>query len=151
MIKKIIILSVVLLGVLVSCKKENASAKIKEENLIEAQKRDANLDKVPEITFEKKSYDFGVVEEGELVKTTFLFTNTGKSNLLILDAKATCGCTVPDWNKEPIKPGETSEIKVQFNTKGRPNKQSKTVTITTNTEKGKEYLTISGMVKPKNK
>ncbi len=151
MIKRVILVSVLSLGIFVSCGKENAKSKIKKENLVEAQKRDANSVGAPIVSFDKSEYDFGTVNEGEIVETTFVLTNKGKSDLLILDAKATCGCTVPKWSKDPIKPGEKSEIQVRFNTSGKPNKQTKTVTLTTNTEKGIEMVKISGMVKPKKK
>lgn len=105
----------------------------------------------PEISFDKEEFDFGTVKEGEVVETTFVVTNTGKSDLVITHAQASCGCTVPEWTKDPIAPGETGNIKVSFNTSGRTNKQSKSVTLTTNTEKGREIIKISGMVTPKNK
>lgn len=137
--------------VFVSCGKSNATSKIKKENLAKAQERDNKIAGVPIISFDKKVHDFGTVNEGDVVETSFKVTNEGKSDLLILNAKATCGCTVPTWPKKPIKPGDTAEIKVKFNTGGKPNKQSKTVTLTTNTEKGNESVKITGMVTPKNK
>lgn len=137
--------------VIVSCKKNEAKSKVKKENIVEAEKRNRQLSGVPEVSFDKQVYDFGTVDEGEMVETTFVVANSGKSDLLILDARASCGCTVPTWSREPIKPGESSELKIRFDTNGRPNKQSKTVTLITNTEKGVETVKVSGMVKPKNK
>ena len=103
------------------------------------------------ISLDKKVYDFGTVNEGDLVETSFFVTNSGKTDLVITRAKGSCGCTVPTWPKEPIKPGKTGEIKVKFNTNGKPNRQQKTVTLTTNTESGREVLTIKGSVTPKAK
>ncbi|CAL2101834.1 conserved exported protein of unknown function [Tenacibaculum sp. 190130A14a] len=140
-------------GMFVSCGKGNASSKVKSENLVSAEKRDLNISKgAPVISFDREVHDFGTVPEGEIVKTSFIVTNTGKSDLVITNAQATCGCTVPEWPKNtPIKPGETGEIKVSFNTSGKPNKQSKSVTLFTNTESGREVVKITGMVTPKKK
>ncbi len=74
----------------------------------------------PVMTFEKESHNFGNVEEGEQVEYSFKFTNTGKRDLLITKAEASCGCTVPEWPKEPLKPGESGYMKVKFDSKGRP-------------------------------
>ncbi|CAM1339757.1 DUF1573 domain-containing protein [Tenacibaculum aestuarii] len=143
---------VVSAGMLVSCGQGNASSKVKKENVENAEKRDNTISQgAPEISFDKEEFDFGTVKEGEVVETTFVVTNTGKSDLVITHAQASCGCTVPEWTKDPIAPGETGDIKVSFNTSGRTNKQSKSVTLTTNTEKGREIIKISGMVTPKNK
>src|SRR5690606_3822519 len=79
-------------------------------------------------------YDFGKVKEGEIVEKTFAFQNTGKSPLLISNITASCGCTTPEWPKEPIPPGGESTIVVRFNSTGKPGQQSKAVTITANTE-----------------
>ncbi len=74
----------------------------------------------PEITFEKESHNFGDVVAGEVLEYSFKFTNTGKRDLVISKAEASCGCTVPEWPKEPIKPGESRYMKVKFDSKGRP-------------------------------
>lgn len=137
---------------LISCGKGNAASKIKSKNLENAVKRDNDISKgAPVVKFDREVHDFGTVPEGELVETTFTVTNTGNSNLVITNAQATCGCTVPVWPKEPIAPGKTGEIKVSFNTAGKPNKQSKSVTLYTNTATGREVVKISGMVTPKAK
>lgn len=139
-------------GILVSCGKDNAASKVKKENIESAEKRDVSISKgTASISFDKEEYDFGTVSEGDVVKTTFVVTNTGKSDLIITNAQASCGCTVPVWPKEAIAPGKTGDIQVSFNTSGKPNKQSKSITLTTNTEKGREVIKIVGMVTPKNK
>lgn len=74
----------------------------------------------PVITFEKESHNFGNIEEGEVVEYSFKFTNTGNKDLLITRAEASCGCTVPEWPKEPVKPGESAYMKVKFDSRGRP-------------------------------
>ena len=134
---------------LVSCSKEKASTKIKKENLVKAEKRDSNLMGAPVISFDKEEFDFGVVNEGDVVEHAFLVTNNGESDLIITKAKASCGCTVPTWPKEAIAPGESAQVQVKFNTSGKKNKQNKTVTLTTNTAKGVETVRIKGMVTPK--
>ena len=82
---------------------------------------DANdTTKVARMTFEKQTHDFGNVTQGEVVEYSFKFTNTGNKDLLIQKAEASCGCTVPEWPKEPIKPGESGYMKVKFDSHGRP-------------------------------
>ena len=93
----------------------------------------------------------GSLVKHEIIKTTFKVTNAGKTDLVIVNAQPSCGCTVPTWPKDPIKPGESGDIYVEFNTSGKPNRQNKTVTLTTNTESGREVLTIKGSVIPKKK
>tara|TARA_B110000971_G_C19974410_1_gene484253 strand:- start:823 stop:1290 length:468 start_codon:yes stop_codon:yes gene_type:complete len=130
----------------------SATTKINKENLDTAKSRDIEIEKgTALISFDKQVHDFGTVNEGDVVETSYLVTNSGKTDLVITNAKASCGCTVPVWPKAPIKPGESGEIKVKFNTKGKPNKQQKTITLTTNTESGREILTLKGSVIPKAK
>ncbi|QTD38287.1 DUF1573 domain-containing protein [Polaribacter batillariae] len=138
--------------ILVSCGNENATSKINKKNVEKAKYRDAEIKKgTASITFEEKEYDFGTVNEGDIVEKVFKITNSGKTDLVITNAQSTCGCTVPVWPKAPIKPGETGEIQVKFNTTGKPNRQQKDITLTTNTESGREVLRIKGSVIPKGK
>ena len=150
----ILVAFIISANVFVSCADGNtvATGKIKKENLSKAIVRDIEIKKgTASISFDKQVYDFGTVKEGDFVETVFKVTNSGKTDLVITNATATCGCTVPVWPKAPIKPGETGDVKVKFNTSGKPNRQQKTVTLTTNTEAGREMLTIKGMVTPKAK
>ncbi len=146
--KRIIMLAFLAVFSLLACK-DNAVSRVKKENLESAKKRDANMKGAPIVKFDRLVHNFGTVDEGDVVETIFKVTNVGESNLIISKAKASCGCTVPTWPKGAIKPNETAEIGVKFNTSGKKNKQSKTITLTTNTEKGRETVTISGMVTPK--
>ncbi len=98
------------------------------------------------IKFAQTNHDFGDISEGTLAKHTFKFTNTGKVPLIIKDARGSCGCTVPDWPRNPISPGSEGEIKVQFNSQGRSGMQTKTVTLTTNTKEGSQTLQIKAKV-----
>jgi hypothetical protein len=143
---------IIIANIFISCDASKASSKIDVANLEIAKTRDVEIDKgAASISFDKTEYDFGTVNEGDIVSTVFKVTNSGKTDLIITNAEATCGCTVPVWPKDPIKPGETADVAVKFNTNGKPNRQSKSVTLSTNTIIGKEVLKLSGMVTPKNK
>jgi len=83
--------------------------------------------------FEEKEFNFGDIHEGDIVKHVFKFTNIGKSDLLISDAKGSCGCTIPSFPKEPIAPGANGEIEVQFNSKNKSGQNLKHVSIMANT------------------
>jgi outer membrane biosynthesis protein TonB len=106
---------------------------------------------ITSMQFEKLEYDYGTVKAGEKVKYSYKFKNTGKEPLIISNAKGSCGCTVPDWPREPIAPGKTGEIKVEFDSTGKGtdegSPQSKRVTIDANTDPVQTYLTIKGIVK----
>ncbi len=135
----------------VSCN-EDASKKIKTENLELAKERDNEIKLGgPRLKFDKTEHDFGTINEGDVVETVFSFTNVGKSELIIASAKGSCGCTVPEWPKEPILPGEQGQIKVKFNSYRKPNLQQKQITLVTNTENGKEILKIRAQVTPDSK
>ena len=103
--------------------------------------------KTTAIKFNETSYTWGSVNEGDKMTHIFKFKNTGTNDLIISDAHGSCGCTVPEWPKEPIKPGKSGEIKVVFDSKGKPGEQQKTVTLTANTEPANTVLTIKGAVK----
>lgn len=146
--KKVLLgLSVFCIISFTSCK-EDASKKIDDKNVAEAAERDANSGNFPVLTFDKKEHDFGEIEAKTPVETVFNYTNTGKSPLVITNIKSTCGCTVPqDWSKEPLAPGDSGKFTVKFNGSGQ-NKVTKTVTVTANTETGKETVKITAFVKP---
>ena len=130
-----------------SCK-ENASEKINQENVTKAAERDAQTIVYPSVTFDKVAHDFGEIQNGTPVETMFTYTNSGQSPLVVTDIKSTCGCTVPQgWSREPLAPGASSQFTVKFNGKGA-NKVSKTITLTTNTESGREQVRISAFIVP---
>lgn len=144
--KGILMLAAVGAMVFTSCK-ENAADKVQAENVEAAADRDAVASEFPVMTFEESTHDFGTITEGEVVEHTFTFTNTGDAPLVITAAKGSCGCTVPTWPKgESIAPGETGEMVVKYNSKGRKGIQNKSVRITANTEKGTETLQIKANV-----
>lgn len=146
--KKVILgLSLLSLVAFVSCK-DDAKSKVNEENVAAAAERDATASDFPTISFEEEEHDFGTIIDGTPVETVFTYTNTGKSPLVVSNIKSSCGCTVPqDWNKEPLAPGESAHFTVKFNGKGA-NQVSKTITLTTNTEKGTEMVKIKAFIQP---
>ncbi len=98
----------------------------------------------PIISFYETEYNFGSIKEGDIVEHTFNFTNTGNSPLIISDAKASCGCTVPSFSSDEIASGDTGSISVKFDSSNKTGSQNKTITITANTENGIERLYIKG-------
>jgi hypothetical protein len=106
----------------------------------------ADPDKLPKIEFEKDFHDFGKIIQGEKVTFGFKFKNTGKSLLLISSVSTSCGCTVSDYPKEPIQPGESGKIDVSFDSEGKRGPQNKTVTVFANTQPNSTLLRIQTMV-----
>lgn len=102
------------------------------------------------IAFAKSKFDFGEIMEGEKVEHEFTFTNTGDEPLILTNAKSTCGCTVPDWPREPIAPGDSGVIMVRYDSRGKGavdgRKESKKVTITANTNPTNTFIDVTGMV-----
>lgn len=102
----------------------------------------------PIMTFETKTHDFGTIKEANgPVTCDFEFTNTGNEPLVIISATASCGCTRPNYPKEPIKPGKNGKITVTYNPKGRPGEFDKSIKIRTNGNK-RPILKITGVVIP---
>ena len=106
----------------------------------------ADKGSLPVIHFEDTEHDFGRIIEGETVSFSFNFTNTGKSDLLIAEVSSSCGCTVPTYPKEPIRPGESGVIKVAFNSNGRRGYQSKSVVVASNTQPNTTVISIRAQV-----
>jgi len=105
------------------------------------------------ISFNESEFDFGDIEEGEKITHKYDFKNTGSEPLVISKAVGSCGCTVPDWPKEPIPAGETGTITVQYDSRGKGKTraeggkaETKTVTITANTDPANTLLRIKGKV-----
>ena len=104
---------------------------------------------IPVFSPAEESFDFGTIKQGERVTHNFIFKNTGKSNLVISSAEGSCGCTVPNYPKNPIQPGNTDTIKVSFNSEGKMGIVEKTVTIITNAEPNTKVITIkANIIKP---
>ncbi len=131
-----------------ACKQESAADKITDADMKAIQEQNAIAGRIAKVEFDKEFHDFGTIKEGEIVVTEFIVKNVGDSDLLIHEAKGSCGCTVPKPPKEPIKPGASAPIKVSFDSKGKPGSQEKTVTLTTNTQNGHETFKIKANVTP---
>ena len=141
-----IIYTTILLLALVSCDQKSRETKNLNTSAIET---DQTSNKEPIISFDKKTWDFGTITDGEVVEHTFRFTNTGTTDLVISSASASCGCTIPNWPKEPIAPGEKGEIKVEFNSNGKKDMVTKDITILANTNPVKTILQIKVFVEKK--
>lgn len=102
--------------------------------------------KLPVITFETTNYDFGDVIQGERLTYSFKFKNTGKSNLIIYSSEATCGCTTSTPPKAPIRPGESGEITVTFDSKNQKGKVTKRILVGANTYPVENIITITANV-----
>lgn len=143
--KKIILgFSALCMVAFTSCK-EDAASKVNSENVAVAAERDANAGNFPVMNLDKTVHDFGTIENGTPVETIFKYTNTGNSMLVVSNIKSTCGCTVPSNYTREVAPGETGEFTVKFNGKGN-GKVTKSLTITSNTEKGTEVVKITANV-----
>jgi|TARA_B100001741_G_C16361719_1_gene508984 hypothetical protein len=130
----------------ISCD-NNPTKKINQQNLLETEKRLEQESVLPILKFDFDTYDFGEVTDGEIVEVDYTFKNTGESNLIIYDASASCGCTVPEYPKDKeIKPGESGVIKARFDSSGQTGKQVKSITLTTNTKNSKKIIRMSGFV-----
>tara|TARA_R110000850_G_scaffold218852_3_gene344484 strand:- start:84340 stop:84855 length:516 start_codon:yes stop_codon:yes gene_type:complete len=154
--KSIFLVALVAAFTFTSCK-ENAADKVNAENVENAEMTSSqsvdnntteNTGKFPVMTFDKAEHDFGKIAQGTNVEHMFTFTNTGEAPLIVSDAKGSCGCTVPEFTKDPIAPGETGEMLVKFNGSGQ-NQRTITVNISANTQKGTERVTIKAFVEPK--
>jgi len=106
----------------------------------------ANAADAPVMKFEKDTHDFGKIKRGDKVTYDFKFVNTGKSPLIITDAVATCGCTKPEVPKAPIKPGETGNVHVTFDSAGKLGLQDKQITVTANTNPAQTRVHLIGEV-----
>ncbi|WP_293711553.1 DUF1573 domain-containing protein [uncultured Parabacteroides sp.] len=107
----------------------------------------ASAQKKAVISADQTSHDFTQIKEADgKVSTTFVVKNTGEAPLVITRVIASCGCTTPEWTKEPIAPGQTGDIKITYDPKGRPGPFSKTISVYSNGKTGSFILTIRGEV-----
>lgn len=106
-----------------------------------------NTNKLTKIEFEKDFHDFGIIKEGEKVSHVFKFKNVGTEPLIIKNVKPACGCTTPDWTKDPVPPGGEGKIEVSFDSQGRTGIQNKTVEVFANTDPEVHTLKFKGEVK----
>lgn len=150
------VIALLWLGIATSCQQNEEdsdtpellpASEIKNSNTL--QEENAVTQGYPRIAFDKVRHDFGEIEQGQVVRYDFAFTNTGDGNLIITNVKASCGCTVAEYPKEPIAPGEGGIIPVEYNSRGRSNKFDKTVTVFANTSPNTTELYIQGFVTTK--
>ena len=104
---------------------------------------------IPAFKFERLEYDFGSIKEGDKVTYSYKFQNTGDAPLIIQNVQPTCGCTAPDWSKEPIPVGASGFVKVEFDSNGKQGIQNKTVTVSANTWPKTLVLRFKAQVNPK--
>lgn len=121
-----------------SCEKDNASKLFTDAEKQEQAEKVVDPASAAQLKFDSDSYDFGDLPSGAKVDHYVRFTNTGKGPLIISKAVGSCGCTVPEWPKDPIAPGQTDSLKISYDAGQRSGKQSNTVTLTTNTVQGSE-------------
>jgi hypothetical protein len=105
-----------------------------------------SADGTAEIEFEKTMHDFGRIIQGEKVTYAFKFKNTGTGDLIISDVSSSCGCTIPNFTKEPVKPGKTGWLKVTFESDNRRGFQNKTVTVVSNTQPNTTLIKIKAQI-----
>lgn len=108
-----------------------------------------DTNKLARITYLEPEFEFGEVDEGDVIVHEFQFKNTGQVPLTILNARSSCGCTIPEWPKDQIAPGGTGVIKARFNTEGKQNIQRKAIYITANTYPNETKVLLKGKVRPK--
>jgi hypothetical protein len=101
---------------------------------------------LPDMVFDEAEHDFGRITQGEKVSYAFKFKNTGKSNLIISSAAGSCGCTVPEWPREPILPGGEGKVNVVFSSEGKAGLQEKTITVVTNCEPSTKVVRIKANI-----
>lgn len=99
------------------------------------------------ITLENKVFHFDTIDQGDMVEHDFTFTNTGKKDLYLLEINSSCGCTVSEYSKEAIAPGERGSIRVVFDSKGKKGKQNRKITVITNAFPSESVLHMNGFVK----
>ncbi len=102
--------------------------------------------KIPEFSFVETRHHFGAIMQGEKVSYVFKFKNTGNADLVIASVQASCGCTVPEYSKEAVKPGGEGHVKVTYDSAGKHGMESKTVTVVANTVPATKVLTISAEI-----
>jgi hypothetical protein len=118
------------------------SASCQQSSRGEAGKSQTDTTGTAILTFQSPEHDFGKVKAGEKVGCIFSYTNTGDADLAITAASASCGCTVPKYDRKPVPPGTSGTIEVVFDTSGREGLQTKTVVIQSNAENNLVILRI---------
>lgn len=116
---------------------------------VEGEATEENQAPTTRITYTEPKVTLPDAVEGTIVKHSFEFQNTGNEPLFIYSAQGSCGCTVPNYPKEPIAPGQKGKIDIEFNSEGRPGSNTKTVTVNANTNPAVTELSFTVKVNPK--
>ena len=157
---KLGLLATLLVAMFASCQNSNAvkdEARTAIENSVQpaqsavqpaAQTAEVPTGPTTEMTFQETEFDFGTITEGDKVSHTYTFKNTGNEPLILSNAKGSCGCTVPVWPREPIAPGDSGEVTVEFNSKNKRGQKNQKVTITANTNPPQTFIYLMGEVLP---
>jgi hypothetical protein len=135
-----------LLVVVLSCNNQSDQVPGDVVNIPNTASGEVAGDQLPVLTFKETTHDFGKLFQGEVVSYGFRFRNTGKSDLVIANVSASCGCTATQYPKMPIKPGDEEIIQVTFDSGGRTGFQHKTVTIAANTQPNTTVINIKAQV-----
>ncbi len=137
----ILVIFGIILG-FVSCQRITGSDQAKNQELHEQEGNEGK----PGIKFDVDMHDFGDIAPGEKVSYTFTYTNNGNADLVIVSATASCGCTVPKYNKDPLQPGKKGYIEVVFDSAGRSGKQIKNIAIRSNSDPPVKVLQIQAQI-----
>lgn len=101
------------------------------------------------MTPDEPRYEFGTINQGDIVEHVFTFRNTGTEPLVVTNVGVSCGCTTPEYTKDPVLPGKTGKITARFNSTGKMGQQNKVLTVSSNNAAGDVMLTLAGTVKEK--
>ncbi len=143
--KAIYLLAISLILLTSSCNEH--SKEISTNDVMNTKSADGNTHgDLPEIKFEEETHDFGRITQGEKVTYAFKFKNTGGANLIISSANGSCGCTVPEYPKKPILPGEEAVVNVVFSSEGKSGLVEKSVTLVTNCEPSTKIIYIKANI-----
>ena len=143
------VIGIVLISALVSCNAKKTQDQSVSPSLVTnpiSASGTPSKTGLPVLEFAQSKHDFGLVMQGEKLSYTFKFTNTGGSDAVISQVSSTCGCTIVDWDKAPVKPGGKGEIEVVFNSAGKSGTVNKTVSVLANTQPNTIQLEITAEV-----
>jgi hypothetical protein len=143
--KAIYIIAAIALILTGSCKEH--STEVTTNDVMNTKSADGKTNgSLPDIKFEEETHDFGRITQGEKVAFAFKFKNTGGGNLIIASASGSCGCTVPEYPKKPILPGEEASVNVVFSSEGKSGIVEKSVTLVTNCEPSTKIIYIKANI-----
>ncbi len=141
----------VLVVVFSSCDSETKTDSTKDTAIVVSPNTNSNAGEansmpLTKIEFAESSFDFGKIDEGKKVEHVFTFKNTGENPLVLQDARASCGCTIPEYTKDTIAPGQEGKLNVIYDSNNKEGKIEKSVTVTANTDPKTTDLKISAFV-----